>query len=430
MQYASVVIAIRGNASHKMQALHIKMVYVGCRMGKKGIVLTKTDKRDALRFLLFVFLLPYVCACLWGHAGIAGENFAAGAGAEGGYAAGMPGAGIGGSYAVGAAGAGAGGGYAAGAAGAGTGSGYVMGTAGQQAGHLVEAAMDWGIWDLPREEYLVYRLFLVMPPSFGYQEETLKAQAVLLRTQLAAEYETLGTSRIAVPGEGLARFYGEGFSDGGLSGESLLDGGLLDKDILDASLSEEWLAACRRAVAATAGEVLTYQGRPIKAPYFRVSNGSSRQAKLAGEEDSPYLAAVACGQDENAPDFRSAVEVPTDIYLQKLRGVLGEGYAEESLLTEGDFRFDGAGYMTSVSFPSADGARGKVDGETFRHLFGLASASFVKKDREGRIFFEVTGVGHGFGMSQYGADCRARAGENYRQILAAFFPGTELSGER
>ena len=38
-------------------------------MKKNGIVSKRTNKRDAGSFLLFVFLLPYVCACLWGHVG-------------------------------------------------------------------------------------------------------------------------------------------------------------------------------------------------------------------------------------------------------------------------------------------------------------------------------------------------------------------------
>ena len=43
------------------------------------------------------------------------------------------------------------------------------------------------------------------------------------------------------------------------------------------------------------------------------------------------------------------------------------------------------------------------------------------------MIFHVTGVGHGFGMSQYGANCKALNGEKYEQILQEFFLGTELA---
>ncbi len=43
------------------------------------------------------------------------------------------------------------------------------------------------------------------------------------------------------------------------------------------------------------------------------------------------------------------------------------------------------------------------------------------------MIFRVTGVGHGFGMSQYGANCMALNGETYDQILQKFFYRTELT---
>ena len=36
------------------------------------------------------------------------------------------------------------------------------------------------------------------------------------------------------------------------------------------------------------------------------------------------------------------------------------------------------------------------------------------------------GWGHGVGMSQWGAQAMAERGANYREILAAFYPGTRL----
>ncbi|MCD8333327.1 MAG: SpoIID/LytB domain-containing protein, partial [Clostridiales bacterium] len=37
------------------------------------------------------------------------------------------------------------------------------------------------------------------------------------------------------------------------------------------------------------------------------------------------------------------------------------------------------------------------------------------------------GLGHGIGMSQYGANGMAQAGKSYEEILTAFFPGTEVT---
>ncbi|MGE5231702.1 MAG: stage II sporulation protein SpoIID, partial [Deltaproteobacteria bacterium] len=43
-----------------------------------------------------------------------------------------------------------------------------------------------------------------------------------------------------------------------------------------------------------------------------------------------------------------------------------------------------------------------------------------------RLVAEGRGNGHGVGFCQWGAVGRARAGQDYRQILGAYFPGTDL----
>ncbi len=320
---------------------------MGCHMNKYGIVSKRTNKRDAGSFLLFVFLLPYVCACLWGHVGEEAD--------------------------------------------------LLKGNK-KEDGYLVETVVEWGVWELTLEEYLTYRLCLVMPEDYGM--EARKAQAVLLRTEMAALYAEQGEKKVIVDGDGLAKFYKE------------------------AAGQEEFLKKSRQAVRETAGKILTYKGDPARASYFRVSNGSTRDA---GDEDCPYLSAVSCEQDREAPDCHSVVRVDRERYLEKLRSVLEGDFEEQKLWEEGKFSFDGEGYMTSVSYIDVDGEAERLDGETFRHLFGLASASFEMEREEEQALFHVTGVGHGYGMSQYAAARMAENGESYREILAAFFFQTELA---
>ena len=78
-----------------------------------------------------------------------------------------------------------------------------------------------------------------------------------------------------------------------------------------------------------------------------------------------------------------------------------------------------------------DGKRGSatVHGELrIRRLLGdLPSAMFVlAPDREGWAF-RGGGWGHGVGMCQWGAIGRAGAGQDYRQILGAYFAGAEVA---
>ena len=66
-------------------------------------------------------------------------------------------------------------------------------------------------------------------------------------------------------------------------------------------------------------------------------------------------------------------------------------------------------------------------GVRLRELFSLRSTAFDLDYADGVFHFTVTGFGHGVGMSQYGANVMAAEGADYREILAHYYPGTELS---
>ena len=65
-------------------------------------------------------------------------------------------------------------------------------------------------------------------------------------------------------------------------------------------------------------------------------------------------------------------------------------------------------------------------GVKLREIFKLRSTAFTVDYADGIFTFTVTGFGHGVGMSQYGANVMAMDGADYREILAHYYPGTEL----
>lgn len=304
---------------------------------------------------MFVFLLPYVCACLWGHAGEqTKEALEAGRQRRETQAA---------------------------------------------TAYWVDISMEWGVWELPAEEYLVYRLEQVMPQE--YEEEAMKAQAVLLRTELVRAYQAQGSDRIEVEDAALALRYYED----------------------NAQESDRYEAA----VQDTRGLYLAYLGEPVLAAYFKVSNGKTRDAQAVWNTEAyPYLAGVNCEQDRGSAEWSSTKTVDRESYVEGVRSLVGETYTEESILSGAQLLYDEAGYVTQVVYTQA-GEETSIDGETFRYLWGLQSASFEMEQTQEQIVFHVTGVGHGFGMSQYGANCKALNGADYKQILQDFFPQTELA---
>lgn len=304
---------------------------------------------------MFVFLLPYVCASLWGHVGEETEKLRQYEAAK---------------------------------------------KVGQGTDYRIQVRMEWGIWEIPLEEYLIYKLSSVMPKD--YEKEALKAQAVLLRTEAARALREQEDKNLQLDG-GFGKWYEED------------------------TASEEY-RAWREAVEDTAGLYLCYQGEPIQASYFKVSNGQTREAAKVWKTDSlPYLSGVSCMQDKAAIDYSSTVKLSKTNYLRILQEQTGGDLSQEELWKGAQIDYDSAGYVTDVSFFAEGKETVQIDGETFRYLFDLPSASFTIEQEETQIFFRVKGVGHGFGMSQYGANCMALNGDTYDEILQKFFWGTELA---
>ncbi len=305
---------------------------------------------------MFVFLLPYVCASLWGHVGEETEKLR--------QREGMP-------------------------------------QAQEAAGYEILVKYDWGVWALPLEEYLVYKLSAVMPQE--YEKEALKAQAVLLRTEVVEALREEDTKSLQISGGGMERWY-------------------------ETDTGSDAYLPWRQAVEETSGLYLCCEGEPIQASYFKLSNGQTRDAAEVWDTDTrPYLTGISCVQDKAARDYSSTVKVSRTNYVRALQARLTGNFSQQEILEGAAASYDSAGYVTKVSFSAENKETQELDGEEFRYLFDLPSASFEMEQEKTQVIFRVTGVGHGFGMSQYGANCMALNGETYDQILAEFFLGTELA---
>ena len=66
-----------------------------------------------------------------------------------------------------------------------------------------------------------------------------------------------------------------------------------------------------------------------------------------------------------------------------------------------------------------------LTGSQVRTLLELRSPAFTVRWDGKSFVFDVTGYGHGVGMSQYGANAMARKGESFRAILEWYYSGAE-----
>ncbi len=205
------------------------------------------------------------------------------------------------------------------------------------------------------------------------------------------------------------------------------------------------------AVRKTAGQVLEYQGDVIDA-FFHSTCGFS----TAGVEEAfgtsrtrPYLRPVSDDRGgghyycDISPRFRWREEWDGP----KLRAILSRTLPAVTPLSGGG---DGLQRITdvTVSRTTRSGRVGelrivfergdvRIPGPDVRSVLRpeadrmLASAAFqltvTKTDGQvTRLIAAGAGSGHAVGMCQWGAIGRARAGQNYEQILTTYFPGTKI----
>jgi stage II sporulation protein D len=227
---------------------------------------------------------------------------------------------------------------------------------------------------VPLEDYVAGTVGREIYPS--WQEETLKAQAVVARTYALHE---------------AARHQGGPFDlEGGTRGQ--VYGGV------DAESPQ-----VRSATGATRGEYLSWRGKPILAVYHSASGGRTASSQEVWGRDLPYLVSLAVDDEEDSPDtyWRASVS----------RTTLGRALA-----------------------PLGVDGETEIGGRALRDALGadvIRSTLFETRSRPEGVVMVGSGHGHGVGMSQWGAEAMARRGASYREILAVFYPGTALeNGER
>ena len=173
-----------------------------------------------------------------------------------------------------------------------------------------------------------------------------------------------------------------------------------------------------KAVEETAGEYLSYEGKLIEATYFSCSGGKTEDAVAVWGADVPYLQSVESPGEEQAEAYTNTVTFTAE----QLERCLGRTLTGDPSVWLGQVqRTRGGGVATMV-------LAGKTyTGTELRGLLDLYSTAFTMQAKDGCIVVTTSGRGHRVGMSQYGAQAMAQTGNDYTQILAYYYPGTELT---
>lgn len=203
-----------------------------------------------------------------------------------------------------------------------------------------------------------------------------------------------------------------------------------------------------RAVRETAGEILTYGGEPITAYYHSTCAGRTAAIdEVWNVAPVPYLVSVedVDPRTGEAYDRASSRFHWTERWTApQLVSILNRTLAD-SLRGRRIHEIDDMEVRARTRSGRVRAMRIDTDAGTFtvgrdrvRWILapargGILNSSMfdVRLERSGgqvvSIVAEGGGWGHGIGMCQVGAMGRARAGQDYRTILDAYYPGARLS---
>ncbi len=254
-------------------------------------------------------------------------------------------------------------------------------------------------------EYVCGSVAAEMP--LAYHEEALKAQAVACYTN-ALRLKTDST-----------------YENGDISDDSRIHQGYID----EAQRREKWGAdfnkyesKLKAAVKAVESKALYYDNELCVAAFYAISCGKTENAKNIWGTDVPYLVSVDSSGDKYSPNYASTVVFDKTDFVENAQEICPEIKnikTTENVIT-----------VTKKS-PSGTVLQATLNGKTFtgeeiRKAFSLRSPVFTVKATADTVTFNVSGYGHGVGLSQYGSDYLARQGMNYKEILSHYYSGAEL----
>ena len=266
---------------------------------------------------------------------------------------------------------------------------------------------DGSVKEMTMADYLWRVVAAEMPASFNL--EALKAQAVAARTY--ADAKMAGTV--------------ENHPDAYMCTDINCCQAYIEPDAAAANWSTDaalYTDKITQAVAGTDGMIATYNGAPIQAVFFSSAAGRTVDAVEVWGNSVPYLTGVTSPEGEEVPNYRSTMSLSIDGF----KSIFLSQYSEANL--DGDT----SAWFTDVEKNSAGGVeRMKIGGVTVtgmavRTLFGLRSTNFTVAVADGSVTFNVTGYGHGVGMSQYGANALAGQGKTYEEIIKWYYTGVTL----
>ena len=247
------------------------------------------------------------------------------------------------------------------------------------------------------EDYL--RGVLYHEVSHWWPMEVLKAQAITARTYALYQKSVSKSRDYDLTSDIYSQVYGGKFS-------------------------EKWRTD--RAVKASRGKVLTFNGKIFPTYYHATCGGHTEDASRLWNIDLDCLKGTKCNFCKKSPHYHWKKEVSLSDVESRLKKSGFKIGAISAIRTVGR---NAAGRVENVEIKSST-ATLTISAKDFRNSVGnnfLRSINFESNIKRNKVSFEGYGWGHGVGMCQWGAYFMSKRHFKTIEILNFYYPGTKIA---
>ena len=265
------------------------------------------------------------------------------------------------------------------------------------------------IEELPLDTYVKGVVAAEMPAD--YEEEALKAQAVVARTYTI--YTIIHNNN---KHENADLCDNSNCCQAWISKDDRLSKWEEDK-------RDQYLKKIEDAVDSTNGKIITYNGEVIDAFFHSNSGGvTETPVNVWGGTNYPYLQSVQTAGEEGYKQYSSEVKLTKDEFINKIK----ETHPNLNIDFNDEHSIEIIEYTESNRVKTIKIGNINLSGVEIRKILGLKSTKFEVKVDNDSVIFTVTGYGHGVGMSQTGADSMAKQNSSYEDIIHHFYTNVEI----
>jgi len=267
------------------------------------------------------------------------------------------------------------------------------------------------IVEISPRDYIIGAVFAQMPASF--EAESLKTQAVLAHTYIIRQHAKEQTN----PTPNLS---GADFSD-----DINLYQAYFSKEQAKKLYGSEYdmnYVKISKAVDLVLNEIVTYKDEPIMPAFHSMSSGMTESAKIAWGNEIPYLQAVSSiGETKEKSFLEEKTISPDEMSARLTQGFSGLTLGDDKSSWISILEKSPSGTVISVKIGDLT-----VKGSELENILSLRSC-FFEITFDGTNFKVATkGVGHGVGLSQYGANIMALEGKNYKEIVNYYYKNVDI----